>query len=569
MTRSARGSLGLVLVGWLAGCGGGGGGTHVTTTTCSTAGGQNVTLAVAQFQAIPPVANAGCLLFPGNASTIDSALYLLVPQLATDSQGATAAFILDGDTLHPALAAAMTQRPSVARDLGLRFHDFLRTEERTHWGALGAPLTAAARQAVELGPPDTLGNVRTFRLCGDLNCSTFPTVTATAKSVSGHLAIYVDDAAPAGGLTQSDLDSLATLFNARLYAIDTTAFGRESDIDGNNAVIVLMTNVVNKLVTRQQCHTQGFVAGFFFGADIDPLFKNDPRVNHGEVFYSIVADPDSTLSCPHSVKRLRQLVPVTFIHEFQHMISYNQHVLVKGGDPQDTWLDEGLSHFAEELGGRSFLPAVRPSDDTSFSNFVIGDLFNAYSFLDSSSFHYLAFSSGIGSLAERGAAWLFVRYFADQFAADTSFASIAVLTRGLEQSGLHGGAAITAAAGTPFATVDARWILANYVSDLPGFSAPPELRYRSWSFRTTYANLNSQCPNFQPPCPFPKPFPLTPPLTLGKDVRQSGTLHAGSGNYVVAAQLASGPGFALLFSGPNGAALPSVLNPRLNVLRIR
>jgi hypothetical protein len=564
--RSARGHFGLVFVAGLAGCGGGGGTPPPPPVpSCNTAGGQTVTLAVAAYQVIPPVANAGCLLFPGNASPTDSALYLLVPQLATDSQGGTAAFILDGDTLHPALAAAMTQRQPAARDLGMRFHDFLRTEERTQWAALGGPQTGAVRPAVVRGPPDTLGNVRNFRLCGDLNCSTFPTVTATAKSVSGHVAIYVDNAAPAGGLTQSDLDSLASLFNARLYAIDTTAFGRESDIDNNNAVIVLMTNVVNKLVTRQQCHTQGFVAGFFFGADIDPLFKNDPRVNHGEVFYSIVADPDSTLSCPHSVNGLRQLVPVTFIHEFQHMISYNQHVLVRGAAAQVTWLDEGMSHFAEELGGRSFLPG----NDTMFSNFAIGDIRNAYQFLDSSAFHYLAFSSGIGSLAERGAAWLMLRYFADQFAADTSFTSVAAVTRSLEQSTQQGGAALAAVSGTPFATIAERWILANYVSDLPGFTAPPELRYRSWSFRATYASLNAQCPMFTPPCPFAKPFPLTPPLLAGKSIAVSGTLHAGSGTYVLGAQPLSSPGFALLFSGPGGAALPSILNPRLNVLRIR
>ena len=35
------------------------------------------------------------------------------------------------------------------------------------------------------------------------------------------------------------------------------------------------------------------------------------------------------------------------------MISYNQHVLVAAGSAEDTWLNEGLSHFAEELGGRS------------------------------------------------------------------------------------------------------------------------------------------------------------------------------------------------------------------------
>lgn len=560
MTRSARGGLGLVLVGWLTGCGGGGGGTHVTPTTCNTAGGQNVTLAVSGYLAIPAVANAGCLLFPGNSSSTDSALYLLVPQLATDSQGATAPFLLQGDTLHPALAAAMAQRPATASDVGMQFHDFLRTVERTHWGAIGGPRPGAARPAPFRGPPDTLGNVRQFSVCGDLNCSTFPKVTATAKSVSGHLAIYVDNAAPAAGLTQTDLDSLASLFNARLYAIDTTAFGRESDIDGNGAVIVLMTNVVNKLVSRTLCKQSGFIAGFFFGADIDPLFSGDSRVNHGEVFYSMVADPDSTLSCAHSVSQLRNVVPVTFIHEFQHMISYNQHVLVKGSSAQDTWLDEGMSHFAEELGGRSFLPA----DQTSFSNFVIGDLFDAYSYLDSSAFHFLAFSSGIGSLAERGAAWLFVRYFADQFAADTSFASVAALTRGLEQSGLHGAAAITAAAGTPYTTIVGRWILANYVSDYPGLSPPPELQYTSWRFRTTYADLNSQRPNF-----FPKPFPLTPPVLAGRSIAVTGTLHAGSGSYIISAQPPSGPGFALLFSGPAGAALPAVLNPRLNAVRLR
>ena len=559
--RSARGCFGLVFVAGLAGCGSGGG-THPPPppTACNTAGGQNVTLAVSAYQAIPALANAGCLLFPGNSSLTDSALYLLVPQLATDSQGATAPFILQGDTLHAALAAAMAQPPAWASDVGMQFHDFLRTVERTHWGAIGGPRLGAARTAVLRGPPDTLGNVRQFSVCGDLNCSTFPKVMATAKSVSGHLAIYVDNAAPATGLTQNDLDSLASLFNARLYAIDTTAFGRESDIDANGAVIVLMTNVVNKLVSKTLCKQSGFVAGFFFGADIDPLFSGDSRVNHGEVFYSIVADPDSTLSCAHSVSQLRGVVPVTFIHEFQHMISYNQHVLVKGSSAQDTWLDEGMSHFAEELGGRSFLPG----DQASFSNFVIGDLFNAYSYLDSSSFHFLAFSSGIGSLAERGAAWLFVRYFADQFAADTSFASIAALTRGLEQSGLHGAAAITAAAGTPFTTIVGQWILANYVSDYPGLSPPPELQYTSWRFRTTYGDLNSQRPNF-----FPKPFPLTPPVLAGKSIAVTGTLHAGSGSYVVSAQLSQGPGFALLFSGPGGAALPSVLVPRLNVVRLR
>lgn len=545
-------------------CGGGGTQPPPPKLTCSTAAGQPVTLSAGAYQAIPPLASAGCLIFPGNASVTDSASYLLAPQIATDAEGAIAAFILEGDTVHAALAAAAAG-PATGGGLGVgeRFHDFLRVQERTHYSALTlAPPAAAAAPVVTLAGPPAVGDARSFKVCSKLDCSALATVSAHAKTVNGHLAIYVDDSAPANGLTQTDLDSLGALFDTRLYAIDTTAYGRESDIDSNTVVVVLMTNVVNKLVSTQTCTTQGFVAGFFFGADIDPQFAS--TFNHGEVFYSIVADPSGTLSCAHSVARLKQLVPVTFIHEFQHMISYNQHVLVHGGSPQVTWLDEGMSHFAEELGGRSFLPA----DNASFSNFVLGDLFNAYSYLDSTGTHFLSFSSGIGSLAERGAAWLFVRYLADQFAADTSFASIATFTRTLELTNLLGAADIQNATGTPFTTLVQRWALANYVSDLPGFTPPSELQYKSWHFRTTYASLNGQCSNFTPPCPFPKPFPLTPPLTDGRAVALNGSLHAGSADYALAVQRPSAPGFDILFSGPNGAALQGSLVPRLNVIRL-
>jgi len=563
------------LVTWLvpsalisAACSGGGGTPPPPPPPppCSTAAGQTVTLSVGAYQSIAPLANAGCLTFPGNASLSSEASYLLVPQLATGVEGAMLSFILDGDTLHPVLAAppasASSGRPS---NLGDQFHDLLRNEERTHFAGLRlAPQAAApATRAPRLAPP-VVGDVKTFKVCADLTCkqSLMKTVTATAKTVNGHLAIYVDNNAPANGLTQGALDSLGALFENRLYAIDTTAYGRESDIDGNTVVEVLMTGVVNQLVTKQQCNTQGFVAGFFFGADIDPTFAS--QYNNGEVFYSIVADPDSTLSCGHSVARLKALIPVTFIHEFQHMISYNRHVLVGGGQPQETWLDEGMSHFAEELGGRSFLPG----NDSVFSDFVSGDLINTYFYLDSSATHYLVFSSGIGSLAERGAAWLFLRYVVDQFAADTSFTSVAAFTRSIEFSTLRGGAVIEAVASTPFPTLVEHWALANYVSDLPGFTAPPELQYKSWQFRATLPLLNAQCAKFKPPCPFPKLFPLTPPVTAGNAVSLAGSLLAGSAWYAVASQPPGGPGFNLLFSGPGGAALSGTFAPRLNVIRI-
>jgi len=87
---------------------------------------------------------------------------------------------------------------------------------------------------------------------------------------------------------------------------------------------------VNELVAAVDC-PKGYVAGYFFGADIDPFWG--PKFNNGEIFYALVPDPVPTLkSCAHPVTEVKRLVPVTFIHEFQHMISYNHHVLKGGGN---------------------------------------------------------------------------------------------------------------------------------------------------------------------------------------------------------------------------------------------
>ena len=419
-------------------------------------------------------------------------------------------------------------------------------------------------------PPDS-GSARLFSVCAKLDCSSFTKVTATALVVRGHIALYVDNAAPSPGLPQTDLDSIADMFNSRLYAIDTTAFGRESDIDDNQVVAVLMTPAVNKLVTASTCQTSGFVAGFFFGADLDPATANNSNYNHGEVFYSLVADPNGTLSCPHNASAIKRLVPVTFIHEFQHMISFNQHVLLRGQEAEVLWLNEGMSHLAEELGGRSFGLGT-----SQFSDFAIGDVFNAYQYLDAPGDHFLLATEGIGTLAERGAMWLFVRYLVDQVKSpfDTTLAATAAVTRKLEQTSLTGAANVVAQTGVGFDTLATRWALANFVSDLdtvPGFTPPAVLKYTSWRFRTTYASLHNQSPGT-----FPKVFPLVPTVSAGEAVNVGGTLRAGSGVFHRVLQAPGAAGFTLLYGAPEAfvhipgiAPLPSSVRSRLEIIRIR
>jgi len=338
------------------------------------------------------------------------------------------------------------------------------------------------------------------------------------------------------------------VFDTRLYPLDTLTFGHVSDIDSNTVVIVLMTNTVNKLVSKARCTSSGYIAGFFFPADVAPGISTN--YNNGEIFYSIVADSSGTLSCAHKPSEVNNVTPVTFTHEFQHMINFVEHVLVKNANSEEGWLDEGLSKYAEEIAGRSF------GDNAHFSQFAIGDVYDAYQYLAATGTSPLLIPEDTGSLAEVGASWMFTRYIIDQFGDS--------LAGRLVRTSLTGAANVQAQTGQSFATTVSRWALANWVSDLPGFSAPSELQYTTWHFRTTFGKLHSQDPT-----DFPLAYPLVPPLAAGNAVNVSGKLWSGSGVYVRAVQPPNGAAFTLHLSGSSGVAVSPAVIPRLVVLRIR
>lgn len=509
-------------------------------------GGTPVSLVVGGYLAVDPGSDSGCVRFAANGG-VDSMEYLLVPQSAAGVSGEVSPFQLTGGAITVAAGAALATRAPLPGGHGAvaeQFDATLRGMARAKAYPVNVRSATAAVQAA--GPT----SVRSFTLCGNLSCSSFKTVTASQRVLGAHVAIYVDTMAPAAGLDSADLDSLSQILDSRLFPLDTTTFGSVSDIDANGVVIVLMTGAVNALVSRAQCHADGYVAGFFFGGDLDPAFAS--QFNHGEIYYSIVADPDSTLSCAHSRDEVKQSTPVTFTHEFQHMISFVQHVLVRGGDPEEGWLDEGLSKYAEELGGRSYLPG----DPGTFSQYLIGDVFDAYQYLNATGNSPLLIPADTGSLAEVGASWLFVRYLVDQFGDS--------LPRKLHETSLVGAANVTAQTGESFETLVERWALANWVSDLPGFTAPAELHYSSWHFRNTFGSLNSQ-----DPADFPQPYPLVPARGLGRLVNLSGSLRSGSGMYQRALQAPGDSAFSLYFRANGYIAIAPAVVPRLTIVRIR
>jgi hypothetical protein len=250
-------------------------------------------------------------------------------------------------------------------------------------------------------------------------------------------------------------------------------------------------------------------------------------------------------------------LPATFIHEFQHMISFNQHVLLRGGSAEDTWLNEGLSHFAEELGGRLVPDTECPDSGSCAEEFLAdGDVVNAFEYLASpEDFFLIEPGNSTGQLEERGANWLFVRWLADHFATDTILGTD--FTRSLLATNQTGSTNVTARTGVDFSTLVGEWQLANYLDDLPGFpTSDPLLRYKSWDFRAV-ADANGE------------PYPLQPDSTDGVGYSHSGTLRAGSGRHVLVVQPPGAGSVDLHLTGPTGTALPSTIVPRIALVRIR
>jgi hypothetical protein len=249
-------------------------------------------------------------------------------------------------------------------------------------------------------------------------------------------------------------------------------------------------------------------------------------------------------------------LPATFIHEFQHMISFNQHVLLRGGRSEDTWLNEGLSHFAEELGGR-LVPDAECPTGSCFNEFILaGDINNAFEYLAApEDFFLIEPGTSTGKLEERGANWLFVRWLADQFATDTVLGTD--FTRRLVGTSQTGGANVEAQTGEDFSTLVGEWQLANYLDDLPGFAEPTaRLRYRSWNFREEASIQGGS-------------YPLEPDSTNGVDYSHNGVLRAGSGRHVRVVQDPGAAAVEMTLTSPTGAALSSTLEPRVALVRVR
>ena len=563
----------------IAGCSDGPGGPNPgPSLNCAQV--QPTSLAAGAFTIVDPTAQGACVSIPSVPPTgTDSAehLYVAVSTAGAEvTNGITAPYSIAGNP--STLVTSVTELPSPlvsafrGRKTAAQFHRMLRDRERAlaadprrvfqqRSGRVDAPSFAAA-------PPQ--GSEKVFKVCTNTDCDQFVDVTATAEVVREKVAIYVDNASTGEQRYNTlELTGIAGIFDTLLYPIDTLNFGRESDIDGNGVVQVLLTPKINAL--SPNCDDTGqIILGYFFGLDLQAV----PNSNNGEVFYSLVPDPfgSATTNCRVPKDFAKSNLGATFVHEFQHMISYNQHVFVhNSNNSEDTWLNEGLSHYAEELAGRIVKDTFPQVAGTTYTEYSLSNYINAYAYLENPEATFLISPANTGgTLEERGAGWLFVRWAADQFGTgvdnlDELEVRGTPFTQALVRTGLNGFANVEAASGESFSTLVTQWQLAKFLDNLPNFTTSSDrLRYITIDLREQFSQLNDQQPN-----EFRRPYPLAPDSTRTGTYNRSGTLRQGSGRHVRIIQPAGAPAVQLLLTNNSGGQISSAAVPRVGLVRIR
>jgi hypothetical protein len=322
----------------------------------------------------------------------------------------------------------------------------------------------------------------------------YVTRQARVGAVTQRAILVNDPTNPAGGLTDAELRAFGDEFDRQIYPVDVQNFGAPTDLDRNERVIIVFTREVNALTPRG---SGGYVGGFFFAGDLFPRVGTPslgacPRSNVGEIFYLLAPDPTGTVNGnPRSKGLVLQTAAGTIAHELEHLINASRRIYVNNAETfEESWLDEGLAHSAEELNfyAASGLTPRQNLDVAKLNNLTgTSQVVNAfYKYALDNLGRYMTYlqapdsNSVIGEdgLETRGGSWAFLRYSADRLGGgDQPFFFKLVNSR---TSGIANMRQVINASPVDWAQ---DWTLSVYTDDaVPGVDA--RFLQPSWNFRS-------------------------------------------------------------------------------------
>ncbi|HSJ14607.1 MAG TPA: IPT/TIG domain-containing protein [Longimicrobiales bacterium] len=474
-------------------------------------------------------AELACLALPGG---VPGASYLVVPQNAATIHSVGMPFELTALSGSPLVALLAGGLAPGAEQWEAR----LRERERAIFDALAQP--AITGQALD----PQLGERRAFRVLTSDQQSTV-LVTAEVRAISLRAIIFVDLTAPAGGFTTADLQNFGQLFDDPIYPTVSGVFGAPSDIDANSRVIILLTPRVNALTPRG---STSYTAAYFYGCDLVSRTRC-ADTNSGEIFYSLVPDPQALFGDARSAADLLRNVPPVLAHEFQHMISFAQ----RAQSLDALWLSEAIAHSAEDLVGDVF---AQRGDATRARDFRRQNYLRAHRYLSQVRNTSLLSGEEQGTVEMRGGVWLLVRYLRGHFGGNQLLARLTQTTLSSTQN-------VTAQTGKPWTELLAGFGLALYAdgaTELAGVSVPVRFTFPDFDPRTA---ITQEVGSY--------PLQLTT-QTLG-DGGITGELPSASSAYL-RLDAPSGSSYApvhLVFSGLRGGAFRPSTVPQLSIMRLR
>lgn len=222
-------------------------------------------------------------------------------------------------------------------------------------------------------------------------------------------AIVVSDTLSPAELSDAEFADIASEFDDLVLPVGVENFGQPTDIDGNSRIIIFFTPVVNDVNDL----------GFTFAGDL--FAQSDCAAsNEAEIVYILSPDPSGQTATQVDAAFVAFLASDIIGHELQHLINAARRIYVNDATELETvWLNEGLSHIAEELlfyattpfgpGENIDLNGVSSVADEA-NRFALDDFLFYWSYAASPTEATL---TGDDNDATRGAMWAFLRYAAD------------------------------------------------------------------------------------------------------------------------------------------------------------
>ena len=395
-------------------------------------------------------------------------------------------------------------------------------------------------------------------------CKDFIAIKGVVRASSTRATIVEDVASPSGGFTTTDYNAIAQEFDNLIFPTDTSWFGKPTDINSDGRVTILYTPEVNKLTPSG---SSGFTAGFFFGSDLIKKSEypstNECRnqTNEQEIFYVLAPDPAGTFNNVRSTVTVRQGTRGVIAHEFQHMINQGVRQYNPAVEALETfWLNEALSHLAEEIVGRAIIGVgdfqrltysqvnPSPSSANDYNAFFRQNLSRFQRWMVRPDTSAPISVQNRAQLAPRGASWALLRYAIDQYSNGSARAFTKALAAGPQTDVAN---LLARTSGAQFDQIITGWLVANYADGLNVSGLSPRYGYLSWNIRDAMSGSNSGS------------FPLLVTPLPGTYTTQS---LSSSGNYYRLNRSGSSPQVQIKLQAPGGG---NITNEYTTVIVLR